>query len=443
MSLSVRVGLVEFTANLQVNRANKWPEINYLTGPSGRFHNSLLAALKINATFVLENQIGDCYSNATCNGLVGLLDTGQADFSLLPLPHDFDEGYPVSFRRPFIPGPFGLESYIAFESMPIVNRSVRKVDVLHFYKSTDSLVYVILLLSIWTIYAVNKLRLHKRRKSVSIKIFQTKTLFFFFESFFSNRSNNLSKFAHLNILFITFFALITLVTHLINASINSEAIRVNPAKYYQNLEQLVSAAEKNQAVIYSHSGLYIQSKLVRRSNTIYGRLAKIAKFISKDSMFEMPQKLINSTYVLIASGELLSATNVLLCDERTKSISLNLKESKPFHKVQGVLAMSSNISLHSKKRIERIYTYAFEWHLMNLYQSKISECIAESMNTISRDEVIRCQWQKSLAPKEIDSLENSFSVILFDSEVILFKVYFFSCLIATFAFVFECICCQL
>ena len=406
------------------NKRKRWTD-DYLIGANSDYYNEILKYLKVNATLVESTEFGSCKANGTCSGLYSLLQTGQADFSLLGLSYAFSPDVPISSTEPFIHGPLEKEISILMLSLPMNNGREINLHVLQTFKEIPPYLYFVFWFLFLLILVIVKCPLFKTKRV---------SMFHMISNVLNNKSIPRPHLIHSFLAMSVFLLLVLLTSKIIMVFFKCDLMRISPNEYYQSLEHLVQGLQAGRAQAYCFRNLRTASQISSRSEPVYKKLASFIKHVQLEEIKTIVGWMIDKRAVFLATQITSSIVQSVVCRYYRRSYT-ELEQSKSFLSYFTSLAMSKNINPQLRTRVHNAFNIVFEKAIASHYDERIKKGNLARLeipeNTIAMCELMvryKRYNEKLISPAKAIDLR---------AFEILFKFQLFFCTIACILLVLE------
>lgn len=430
--LNAKIAMMEFFPLVLINRDRKNPQDDYFVGSAAAFYNDIVNYLNINITLLETDDFGTCYINGTCTGLFAMLQSGEADFSLVSLPYTFIPEMPINSSNPVVHGPFSFEDQMTMISLPITQKTFVTLDVLQTFTSTSFDLYLIFLAIIFLIYQLVNWPIFRRIRKNSKRI----SLFTLFSNCINKKPIKRPRIYHSVIAISSFLTLAALITMIICSSVNSDLMKIYPEEYYKTIHQLVNDIEHGKAQVRCMKYFRADSALAGQNEPVFIKLFSKMKYINRQTIIEIPLLMKRNRTVFVGFKQTTRILESLFCGWDKKN-HLLLDRSEPFLIHKTSIAFGWRISSQLRLRVAAIFNSIFERHMFNEYQKKI---VSEAVNTVNIKEsaLFNCEFTKA-TEKYYKKQVSPPAAISLNVILILFKCLFWSWLLSFISLIIEAI----
>ena len=370
--MSAKIAMIEFRPNV-LFYDRKSPRDPYFTGPKSDYFNDLMKHLNLNATLLKAKNFGNCNVSDNCTGIYSTVQKGQADFSLLIVPYYFAPG--------IIYGPYGYPQTSSILSLPVIERSITRLDVLQIFTYTPLSVYVVFIFLILSLYMI----LNATRKKNS-----RTSLFSLFSTFINYFSIPRPRLAHSILVMILFLFLITFLTRIIFCSIDANLIKMNPAKYLESLEEVLEAVLEGKVRVYCIKNMRAHSAMLNRHENIFKQLLSRMKHVTRPEIGNLTLFMVQKPTVVLEIQSMIGIIEGLFCG-LYKNLYIKLR-TKPFLVAHTALTMNSNISNELRRRVTKVFSNALETdhHMRHFRQMKLKSMIYYGIKSTN---LFKCEFE--------------------------------------------------
>lgn len=433
-----RAGVPAFPLALKLN-SKRLHGHDYFSGAYSYYFNDIIKFIKLNLTIVTANDgYGTCFANGTCSGLPGLLSEDKVDFTLFAIDPNFGSDVPITSTSPFIQGPIGSVLSISIQSMPKINSHTEKVDIFEIYRELSIWVVVLIVLLLLVVLLLSRIRLSNSNRR-TIHQDQKLTLFALIDAIFNAKYLPSSPIQYIFFIDSTLLTFVSIMKIINNSSVNSDVIKIEPAKYYETLEQFILAAEAHQLDIYVIEGLQVQSEFLNRPEDIYRRIARVVKQQHRNRSLRILEDIIKGKSALMSTNLISTYAQSLLCTINKNSVRQMKWMDPPISESWNVLGFNTNISLPLRTLMSRTYMSLFESGLSGEFDRKSNRIIVNDLFGNIPNLLTNCLSQLTTVKSEANSFESMYNNLTLERSGLLFKMMTFAALIATLINCFECI----
>lgn len=421
--MSATVGLVKLDFALYLNPVRK-TSYDYFKGSYAYYWNEVMKFLKLNLTISLASDYGNCYANGTCTGVVGMLSKGEVDFSLTPVAPSLSPDFPVTSTSPFTRGPVNGLIFITIQSLPRVQKIEKRLDMLQVYRDLPLSVLLfsfIFLLSIWLLCRIPLPKLGKRFRLKRRKY--KLHLFAFADAFFNSTSLPLPSLGHLLCIYLSLICFITVLKNALSSSINSDVIKVEPAKYYETLKEFVSAAEKGKITIHYGQGLRAITELSMRRESIYRRTVRVSKSEPPTGVLTVVGRMFDGLGVFLGSHINTEWIKAYLCFSKRQQAQLLKLMDPPISESICVLGLKNNITRSLKNLLTKAYSILFESGMSKDYERKCN--IWMVLNVLGWSQyfpLMNCYGNMEAVKSQTSELESKSNILTYDKAKVIFQL---------------------
>lgn len=391
--LNANATIMLLPPNLVVNEDSK--SLNdKLTGNAAGFYNEILRYSRINATIIGAETIGGCqYSDlegSECTGIVGLLQSGAADISLMPVVMDFDPRIGAPFEVAF---PVFEQEHV-FLSSPISNVTAVELHILSTILRFDK----VLLCCYFVFYAflIGLISWSRRSGKFRSRIKWPDTLFLMVWGSTTKTFRLWPR--RLALLFATLITFLYIQLYM--CSTQSSLVLVQPEKYIETVAEVATSDKK----IIVLNGLTIDQVLQTSSNPIFAILNIRSERItaSEGTVFAAAadQMADGQTVLLLGSIALAYIVESFYCINTDCSPKHIFRYSKPFGRTFPSVAFSKTAEASLKFRYRQINSRMcqsgiYEWEhtdftskfavLVSVFEGRFRQCMARMNSRESKD----------------------------------------------------------
>jgi hypothetical protein len=362
---SAAAAIMSFPPQMMVN-TNPTGVHDRILGSGGYFFNSLIEKMRLNVSLIDAASLGACrYSLTTrresCEGIIGELATGSADFSIFPLPI---MAYDHRIRDiPVLFGPNIADSELLFTSTPYQNAMSYNVTVLKSSKlPMEYYAFMFGILTLCTIF-INWSLMKKQFKSHITVWNMIGTLLL--------KPTSKPFMVHRRITYACCLYLAFMNHQFFMGSQSSDMVTFTPRKYYETVAEVLASnatpairANVTMENYAERTGDHSITKLITRAaarGTLYSPKNRGAAMAVAQN--------INSTVSFFTSRVEANAAIGLSCFIGEFYPPFDVRISRPFEVVGLIVTFNKNVNSRLRKHVSRFYQLVAEMGIYKRFQT--------------------------------------------------------------------------